>query len=188
VSDFEAVSSANGITLTWVIAASGPDPSDRITVRRAEAPEGPFTDLATLSPAGSRSMRYDDVSAVPGRVYWYALFQGAKNQEAILAGPIRATASLEFRTRLGPLRDPGGDRPVPVHYTLGGQRARAVLAIYDVAGRLVRVLDDAVRDPGEHEVSWDRLTGDGNRSARGLYFVRLVSAGADVTGKLVLLH
>jgi hypothetical protein len=188
VSDFEAVSEHDGITLSWVVTGSGQDGGDRITVRRGESPEGPFTDLATLNVEGARSMSYHDAAAVPGRVYWYALVLDTQAGSSVVAGPIRAGSVPGYITHLSPLQDPGGGRPIPIRYTLGGGRGRVRLTIYDVGGRLVRVLQDEVRDPGAHEESWDRATERGGAAARGLYFVRLVAHGTSVTGKLVLLQ
>ncbi len=52
------------------------------------------------------------------------------------------------------------------------------LAVYDVAGRRVRVLlDDAVLDPGRHTVAWDGRGENGAQVASGVYFYRLLADG-----------
>jgi cytochrome c peroxidase len=54
---------------------------------------------------------------------------------------------------------------------------RARLAVYDVGGRLVRLLADGQRDPGPHTVRWDGRTGAGREAPSGSYFVRLDALG-----------
>ncbi len=55
------------------------------------------------------------------------------------------------------------------------------LAAYDVAGRLVTLLVDAVQPQGRHEVRWDT-----RGVARGVYWLRL-SAGAEVASRRIVL-
>lgn len=68
-------------------------------------------------------------------------------------------------------------------------RAEVVsLAVYDVQGRLVRVLVDHSRhDAGRHQRVWDGLDDQGQTAASGIYFYHF-AAGADRrTGKLTML-
>jgi len=51
------------------------------------------------------------------------------------------------------------------------------LAIYDPAGRLVRVLQDGPLAPGRYTRVWDGRDGAGNPVRRGLYFVVAASGG-----------
>jgi flagellar hook assembly protein FlgD len=47
------------------------------------------------------------------------------------------------------------------------------LAIYDVAGRLVRQVERGVREAGSRSVTWDGTDGNGRRAGAGMYFARL---------------
>lgn len=51
-------------------------------------------------------------------------------------------------------------------------------ALYDVSGRLVRVLTDEPLPAGKHERAWDRRDGAGRPVSAGIYFLRL-DAGAN---------
>ena len=63
---------------------------------------------------------------------------------------------------------------------------RVKVAVYDVQGRLLRLLQDGDLPAGRHEVRWDGYTGDGARVGSGVYFARM-TAGAETAGaKLVL--
>jgi hypothetical protein len=53
---------------------------------------------------------------------------------------------------------------------------RVRLAIYDVAGRLRRVVLDQALGPGAHSTHWDGRGSDGARVPAGVYFLRLESA------------
>ena len=61
------------------------------------------------------------------------------------------------------------------------------LAIYDVTGRLVRVVVDEERDPGLFREAWDGRNSDGRRVAAGVYFVRAEAPGIARSRKVVLI-
>jgi hypothetical protein len=64
----------------------------------------------------------------------------------------------------------------------------ARLAVYDVSGRLVRVLLDGPAGAGRRVLSWDARDGAGRRAAAGTYFYRLDAAGTRATRRVVLLR
>jgi flagellar hook assembly protein FlgD len=51
--------------------------------------------------------------------------------------------------------------------------AHAKLRVFDLSGRLVRVLMDAAIGAGPHTVSWDGRTDAGREAASGSYYYRL---------------
>ncbi len=63
---------------------------------------------------------------------------------------------------------------------------RARVAVYDVAGRLLRVLRDGELPAGVHATTWDGRAG-GERAAGGVYFVRLETGGREETKRVVYL-
>lgn len=68
------------------------------------------------------------------------------------------------------------------------ERKRASLAVYDVAGRLVRVLIDDVVDAGPRDVTWNGKDNAGRGVASGVYFYRLEAGEFIETKKMVLLR
>ena len=58
---------------------------------------------------------------------------------------------------------------------------RVSLKVYDLLGREVATLVNAVKEPGTHTVTWDV-----NGMASGVYFYRLRAAGFTQTKKLML--
>jgi hypothetical protein len=61
-----------------------------------------------------------------------------------------------------------GDTRIEFHLP---ERSRAAVRIYDVAGRLVKTVCDAVADPGWNQAEWDGTNEGGNHVASGVYFV-----------------
>ncbi len=62
------------------------------------------------------------------------------------------------------------------------------LRIYDVSGRLVRVLVDEIREAGSYEAVWDGTNNEGRSTASGIYFCRMEAANYERTLKMVLLR
>lgn len=65
---------------------------------------------------------------------------------------------------------------------------RARLGVYDLAGRLVKVLVDERRDAGDHEVSWDGRDQSGRAAPSGTYLARLIADGAAVAVRMTLVR
>jgi hypothetical protein len=66
------------------------------------------------------------------------------------------------------------------------ERAPVLLTVYDVQGRRVATLVDAVEDAGEHTISWGGRGDDGTLAASGLYFLRLRAGGDTRVLKAIL--
>jgi hypothetical protein len=64
------------------------------------------------------------------------------------------------------------------------------VALFDVAGRLVRTLADRTFPAGEHALIWDGRNNDGVPVSRGVYFARIRTPGAgfEASRKLTLLQ
>jgi hypothetical protein len=112
------------------------------------------------------------------------------------------TLSVTFLPSVS-VSDDGGDRPVDfvlsqnfpnpfnpsttIAYTL--DKAGAVtLAVYDLTGRKVQVLESRVRPAGRHDVTWDGTNESGALVGSGLYFYALNVEGVTITKKMVLIR
>lgn len=60
------------------------------------------------------------------------------------------------------------------------------LAIYDLGGRQVRVMDAGSRSAGRYQATWDGLDNVGRAVPTGAYFCRLSTAQGSQTRKLTL--
>jgi len=85
----------------------------------------------------------------------------------------------------------GQNRPNPVingttiSYELERPQA-AMLAVYDLRGRLVKTLRTGYQPAGPREVRWDRTDDAGRPVACGVYFCRLQAEGTSVSRKLAV--
>ncbi len=61
------------------------------------------------------------------------------------------------------------------------------LRVFDVAGRLVRVLAEGERAAGTHVVSWDGRDFDGRTVSTGVYYYRLSTGSVELTRRMMLL-
>lgn len=131
-------------------------------------------------------MRFVDDEDLEGRA-WYRLalhMPGGVHYAGPLAieplgAPDRATLAA---------RDPGHGQPVEIRYGIGRPAADLQLAVFDIRGRRVRLVDAGARPAGTTLRYWDRLDDTGLRVTRGVYFVLLDAGAARITRKLVLVH
>ena len=76
-----------------------------------------------------------------------------------------------------------------ISYVLSGSASSEVfLGVYDVSGRLVRVLDQGARSPGRHQAVWDGRDLNGSPMRNGAYFVMGRVGERKVGGRLILVR
>jgi hypothetical protein len=92
-----------------------------------------------------------------------------------------AAASL----RLGPASPNPFRAATVVEFTIPNDGSHR-LAVYDVHGRVVRVLAAGKGHPGRHLARWDGRNSGGEKLAAGVYFLRFDFAGRSATQKVVL--
>ncbi|MCK4353294.1 T9SS type A sorting domain-containing protein, partial [candidate division WOR-3 bacterium] len=67
-------------------------------------------------------------------------------------------------------------------------RAQVTIKVYDITGRLVKMLVNGVIESGYYSVTWDGKDEKGEPLASGMYFYRLEAGKNKATRKLILLH
>jgi hypothetical protein len=99
----------------------------------------------------------------------------------------RGVAAAESGFRLAPSRPNPFDRATVIGYAL--PRSTPVsIRVYDVTGRVVRVLvDSPVVEAGEHTVVWDGTNDGGIAVSSGVYFYRLEAGQRTETRRTVFL-
>ncbi len=74
-----------------------------------------------------------------------------------------------------------------ISFELGGTRDEHVtISIFDLRGRLVRLLADTGFEPGTHLLTWDGRDMHANPVASGIYLYTLEAAGKRITRKMLL--
>jgi hypothetical protein len=76
---------------------------------------------------------------------------------------------------------------VAISYALPAD-APIELAVYDVAGRCIRILASGLTKAGEHEIAWDGTDSRGSQVSPGIYLYRLVTPETAIARKLVLMR
>jgi hypothetical protein len=76
-----------------------------------------------------------------------------------------------------------------IRYSIPGEYGASVavsMRVYDVAGRQIAGLMDAVTSPGPGRITWDGTYSNGSLAPSGIYFIDLVAGNSRVVKKLVL--
>jgi flagellar hook assembly protein FlgD len=61
------------------------------------------------------------------------------------------------------------------------------VTVYDLSGRLVRVMTEGTVEAGEHEIRIDGRGNDGAPLPTGVYFYRVESEDRETTGRFTIL-
>jgi hypothetical protein len=83
--------------------------------------------------------------------------------------------------------EPGRASLGEISYSLP-EAGQVAVKVFDIAGRLVKVLVDETQAAGAHTLRWDGSTEAGNRVSAGVYFYRVEAPNATWSDKLILLR
>ncbi len=161
-----------------------------LMIYRSLSEDGPYSRITSEPLPDAAVGSYVDETAWPGGTFWYELRAVLSSGEEILATDMRASVTVPGTLASG-IRYVMPN-PATAHASIGyalpeGWRS-ARLSVHDVAGRLVRRLDPAIRAHGFLAVDWDGTASSGERVASGVYFIRLEVDGAVATHRMVLLR
>ncbi|MDI6739172.1 MAG: M1 family aminopeptidase [Candidatus Edwardsbacteria bacterium] len=147
---------------------------------------GPFTRVNTTIITDTM---YDDADVNSGETWYYCVtaVNGAdtcfethfSNVLSCTAGGVAGNDELRmknYETRIYPNLPNPFSANTTLRYelsTLGPVK----LAVYNVAGQLVRTLVDVVQPPGVHSCTWNGRDQAGRRVASGVYYYRLKAEG-----------
>jgi hypothetical protein len=186
VQDLALQESGGGIAISWRLAVEAVPNVLDIRVQRAAASAGPYSDRsAALSPA--IAMHWVDRDApASGETVWYRLVVRLASGVPATIGPV-ALRPEGPRTRVEWAREIAGGEGVEIRWTLAADSGPVRLALYDVAGRRVQLLETS-GVPGTHWQRWDRRDASGARVARGVYWFGLEAGSARASRKLTLLQ
>jgi hypothetical protein len=125
-----------------------------------------------------------DATAIPGSTCWY-LVEVYESRELV------ASFETSIDTPAYPFallqNHPNPFNPsTDIGFTLN-RDSNVILAVYDLSGRLVRTLVNGHRTAGTYSESWNGIDDNGNKTASGVYFYRIVSDHGALTKRMVLL-
>ena len=103
--------------------------------------------------------------------------------------PLKAATSADGVPTISMSSHPNPFNPATIIELSGLGPARHGVRIYDISGRLVRVLDVAPSSDGRASVRWNGLNGGGERVVSGIYVAATVQNGQILSvHKLVLMR
>ena len=138
------------------------------------------------------SFRREELAALcgegAGRVRVSLVCRGSQTGGAGFEAPLELWV-VQHHAQGPPVASPNPMNPGAVlRYTTTGAGPVHV-ALYDVSGRLVRVIEDRTSAPaGDHEASVDGMDGAGRHLASGTYYVRVESVDGVASGKVTVLR
>lgn len=179
------------ISLAWTVGTDlGPNVTGYKIYRAAERSDGEFTVLSHLPPDADA---YGDSSAVPGVAYYYAvttvgdslessrLYAQSYDPAYVTTTGVEASEDGIPRTFLLFQNHPNPFNPTTmIRYGLP-VRSRVTLAVFNMLGQRVSVLQEGEQAAGYHDIRFD-----GRGLASGVYICRF-EAGAFVASKKLLL-
>jgi hypothetical protein len=159
-------------------------PNVLVRVYRGDGSVGGLNDLASLAMNGKSSFTYVDQTAVPGHSYRYMI--GVTDEEGEFVSPIQSFSMPSVATRLEQNSPNPFNPETAIRFSLASKE-NVTLAVYDVSGRLVRMLTSGTQDVGTHSITWDGRNDAGSTVSSGVYFYRLDAGKFSATKKMVML-
>ena len=145
-------------------------------------------------PAGVEFTEWQ-IPSVPDGDYWARAYASDGEQRSLLNQPI--SLNLNSASAVGDDMVVSGPGLRVLDHVSGGtarlqlgvpESGRVALDIYDMRGARVRTLYSGVMEPGVRVLTWDGRDDSGRLTASGMYFVRMVTGGQAVTGKVVVVR
>jgi hypothetical protein len=181
ISSFAPEISDAGVVLRWTVA-NGVGLKG-FNIYRSSSEGGDFQRINEQLIPVDHGNEYADLTLAGGHTYWYRL--GALDDEGEWM-----SQTLSITVPKGALalyqNHPNPFNPTTIISFTLPERARVTLAIYDVAGKLVKTLVDHRVVEGYREETWDGKDANGNPASSGVYFYRLTTGDRTLTKKMVL--
>jgi hypothetical protein len=120
-----------------------------------------------------------------GRGYDMVTIKYNTNYTGVAGGPVAPQGGRYFLGGVYPNPSPGGK--VSLRYELSSA-GRVAFAVYNIAGQLVRNLDQGKQPAGIHQIAWDGTDRQGARVASGVYLLRCKLGGLSATRKVLVVR
>lgn len=117
-------------------------------------------------------------------LHWIRLEYGTgitEDERRRVRGPAAMTGIVEASPN--PFR-----RQVRILYSIKQDGTQVTLAVYDISGRMVKIIREGEGSAGVHEAVWDGRAEDGAKLQSGTYFLRLKTQTGTSTTKLTILE
>jgi hypothetical protein len=173
---FTASLNSEGVLLQWETSFESNHAGFHVFRRAVGASWEKITDqLIVEGPMYS----YSDPSPVAGYRYQYEIESWSRTGETERFGPVEIQIPLVTGITLRAAPNPSLGA-TSIYYALP-KASRVTVRVFDLSGRLVRVLVDSFQGAGQHEMNWNAEDESGRPLPAGIYFVKLdTEAGSRV--------
>jgi len=185
LSHFSGTVEKGAAMLRWKTAVEGGVSGFRVL--RADRPEGIYIEISReliKSSGAGADYLFRDADVEANKTYHYKLVEVSDDGTVVELRRVSLTFRLVFAL------DQNVPNPFNPETTIGfaiPEAGHVKLAIYDVAGRLVRTLVDGNRKAAYHREVWNGMDNNGTRVSSGVYFYKINAGRYVKTRKMVLL-
>jgi hypothetical protein len=183
IQDFTATPADGRVDLAWRLWAD--EAVEGFRIYKKPAGDSPLAALENGSLVPATAQSYRDTGVRPGQTYYYQVAAVTPDGSEIRSRTVEASVpppSLELDQNF-----PNPFNPTTTIRFSAPEGVRVRLAVYDVDGRLVATLYEAISAGGAHEVQWSGRSGGGGTVGTGVYFYRLHAGKHTLTRKMLLL-
>jgi hypothetical protein len=189
LSYFTAQVCTDSITLKWR-AETGMNVY-RWLIERSTAPEGGYQLVGIIAARENTGMPSDyswtDRGLTGGQKYYYRLGRQETDGKVLYFGPVSATARIDtFSTLMEVSPNPFRQR-VSIVYQVAEPNTVVSLGVYNIAGQLVKGIQQEILPPGRYSWLWDGCNGRGSRVPAGCYLVKAEIGKHRILSKIVRL-
>lgn len=185
-----AVAVSSPVTLSWTAVPGA------VSYRVQASLTGDFTNVESDGEAGN--IEGTSITFGPGEegqtIYWRAMAEHGTSPSAYSAvSSFTMVGGATPVEDVPPARDlalsvfPNPFNPNTTVSFVLPHAGEVTLAVYDLAGRRVRMLGRGYYPAGEHQASWDGRDGRGLMAGSGVYLVRLQAGDGVISRRVMLL-
>ena len=142
--------------------------------------------MILLESLPAEARLFVDSNVSPGHTYSYYLRLRSVDGDVTWSSESRITASPAAWLAMRQFPNPFNPMTT-IEFDLSA-RNHVELSVYDITGRLVRMLVSDVRSAGNHRVAWSGTDTEGHPASSGVYFYRLVAGAETLNGRMTLLR
>ncbi len=174
------------IRIEWSVAANAE--GSVFSVQRSPASRKAFREIREIEAGpGELTFIYFDLSCRPGSSYRYRVVYRPACGAACILFETGKYVAVEIPTALQPNRPNPFSAVTELRFSVG-EKVEASLAIYDVEGRLVRLIANSTLEPGSYMAAWNGRDDAGRPVSAGVYFCRLQAGQETISRKLILVR
>jgi len=192
LSSFTAQSGNGGVSISWLTQSE--NDCYQWIIERSARPDSDYHEIARQSgqgsTAGSCQYAYFDAAPPDQEQLYYRLLELDNHGNQTVYGPVSVAPNGDPRVAcyaLGAAVPNPFKRSASISYQIP-EPGIVALKVYNIAGQLVRVLDDGYRLPGSFRISWDGRDAAGHAVSNGIYLYRLTCGGFSSARKLTVVR